>query len=800
MGSMETKNIFVALIVFICFFSTNCFGAIIDVGPGTSFNPTGSDDQEVINAAIESADPGDTVQLAASTFHISAPINMKSGVTLNGKGIGATVIYCDDPRSNFEKQNIINCNETPDIEISNFLIDGGWESLSKMHSASNKYRSYEKGVRLSGCSNAVIHDLKMQYSMGDFIYCSKKTSNVTVYNTVCKPGHDSFDAWSAGDGISVFNNCWGTFINSCIKVHKTKNVQIYKNTFYTDAGSGNAGVEIMGGDVTGLNVHNNIFSALQLNTVYHDPADGECSGEGTVSNNIFYNSPPYDGIDGMEIKSTGNKVTDSYSSSKSTKDCGYIQPNGTRNLPAYNGSVKPSVTFPTNCSTISTVNGYVPISWTYLNATGYSVNVYNSASKFDSSHLVYSLNTSQTTANIPISSNGQFAVKIAAHDDIHNSWVYSKSASLLTVSGKNKTPEKVHSGIFGYLTDAATGQPIQYAVVTLSSDKQHYTQITDVDGLYHFMINDKPSEYKSNDEVNGRNREGKYSLTVSATGYHKSSEVPVNLTGLNTETNLKMVKAPDYCDPHYVKLYVATDSEELVPGCEVRIYAPNNDPSDEKPNLCGWTNKEGRVNFHLTEGISYKIIVITPEGQKYTDTLTPDLDQYTITLSEGTKFTDTKPSDTTPSDDTSEVSSIPPMKTVISTDCKYKEINDTAAYINASYFDSSSKSSDLNFVLGNMNDGKTFVPLEISGTNDHISEPVGKVTDSFIVTNYSGNTYTVKISAQSQTYGAVREYVNVSFPAESPGIVPYAGSNMSYFCALVLIIAGLVLSKIRKEH
>ena len=288
---MKTRNIFISLLLFICFFSTNCSAAIINVGPGTSFNPTGSDDQNVINAAIQSANSGDTVQLASTTFHISSPIIMKSGVTLNGNGIGATVIYCDNPGSNFATQNIIDCKGISNIEISNFLIDGGWGSLSKMHAASNKYREYEKGVFLSGCSNVVIHDLKMQYSMGDFIFCKKNTSNVQVYNTVCKPGHDSFDAWSAGDGISIFNNCWGTFINSCIKIHNTKNVQICKNTFYTDTGSGNAGVEVMGGNVTGLNIHNNIFSTLQLNTIYQDSADGACSGRGTVSNNIFYNSP-----------------------------------------------------------------------------------------------------------------------------------------------------------------------------------------------------------------------------------------------------------------------------------------------------------------------------------------------------------------------------------------------------------------------------------------------------------------------------------------------------------------------------
>ncbi|MPM99004.1 hypothetical protein SDC9_146194 [bioreactor metagenome] len=78
----------------------------------------------------------------------------------------------------------------------------------------------------------------------------------------------------------------------------------------------------------------------------------------------------------MNIASTGNIVTSSYSSSRGAKDCGYVAENGTGNLPRYNGSAAPSVTFPAKGSTISTVNGYVSISWAYLNATSYSINVY----------------------------------------------------------------------------------------------------------------------------------------------------------------------------------------------------------------------------------------------------------------------------------------------------------------------------------------------------------------------------------------------------------------------------------------
>jgi hypothetical protein len=760
--SMKTKNIFIALLLFMYFFSANCLGSIIYVGPGTSFNPTGSNDQTVINAAIQSANSGDTVQLESTMFHISSPIIMKSGITLNGNGIGATVIYCDNPSSSFATQNIISCKDVSNIVISNFLIDGGWVSLSKMHAASNKYREYEKGIFLSNCSNVVVHDLKMQYSMGDFIYCNKGTSNVQVNNTVCKPGHDSFDAWSAGNGISISNNCWGTFINSCIKIHNTKNVQINKNTFYTDTGSGNAAVEIMGGNVTGLNICNNIFSTLELNTIYHDAVDGACSGRGIASNNIFYKTPTYNGISGMDVASTENIITNSYSSSKGTKDYGYYSDTGTSNFSFYNGSVVPTVSFPTNGSTISTVNGYVSISWTYLNATSYSVNVYNSTLKLDSPDLIYSLNTSQTSANVPINYNGPFSIKIGAYDEVHNSWIYNSHTSYFKVNGKKYAT--VYSGIFGHLTDATTGQPIQSAVMTLSNNTWNSTQITDVDGFYQFTLN---------------SGKGTYFLTASATKYLQSSKLLIDMTGINTELNMKMVKAPDYVAPHYVELYVSTNSNEKFPGCEVQIYAPNNDPINEKPNFDGWINDDGKVSFHLMQDVTYRIIIITPGGQTYANTLTPNQDQYIFTIPAGA------------------TSAIPAIETVISTNCTYKQINNTAAYINASYYDSSSQSSNLTFVLGTMSDEKTFVPLGISGTNDNVSNPIGVVNDSFIVANYVGKTYTVRINAQSQTYGTVSESVNVSFPSS---YVPSVESNyMNYFYVLILIMILAIIVYLTKS-
>jgi hypothetical protein len=92
-----------------------------------------------------------------------------------------------------------------------------------------------------------------------------------------------------------------------------------------------------------------------------------------------------------------------------------------------------------------------------------------------------------------------------------------------------------------------------------------------------------------------------------------------------------------------------------------------------------------------------------------------------------------------------------------------------------------------------MSGGKTFVPLGISGTNDNVSNPIGVVNDSFIVTYYAGKTYTVRINVQSQTYGTVSENVNVSFPVSN---IPLARSvYLSYLCVLILVIIGFVFIK-----
>ena len=57
-----------------------------------TLSPSGGDDTSTVQTAISGCPSGQVVKLNAGTFNISSPINVKSGVTLRGAGMGATII------------------------------------------------------------------------------------------------------------------------------------------------------------------------------------------------------------------------------------------------------------------------------------------------------------------------------------------------------------------------------------------------------------------------------------------------------------------------------------------------------------------------------------------------------------------------------------------------------------------------------------------------------------------------------------------------------------------------------------
>ena len=122
--------------------------------------------------AVAEAKSGAVIELAAGTFRLTQPLDVKGGITLHGAGIGKTIVTSaeswsanpatlPDPETNHEKFDrtgyLIRCvNDTADITISGMTLTG-----PRMHGAI--FGIANKGLHF--------HDLRI----ADFMYCGIRT-------------------------------------------------------------------------------------------------------------------------------------------------------------------------------------------------------------------------------------------------------------------------------------------------------------------------------------------------------------------------------------------------------------------------------------------------------------------------------------------------------------------------------------------------------------------------------------------------------------------------------------------------
>ena len=134
------------------------------------------DSVESLVEAVAQAQPGAIIELAANTFRLSQPLDLKSGVTLKGAGIGKTILTnaegwlanpatLPDSETDHEKFDrtgyLIRCtNDSKNITISHLTLTG-----PRMHGA------------IFGFANEFLHfhDLHIQ----DFMYCGIRTFAMT---------------------------------------------------------------------------------------------------------------------------------------------------------------------------------------------------------------------------------------------------------------------------------------------------------------------------------------------------------------------------------------------------------------------------------------------------------------------------------------------------------------------------------------------------------------------------------------------------------------------------------------------
>lgn len=752
------KNVLL-ISIFLLISSSVASAATIDVGPGYTY--------QSISSGVAAAQSGDTVHVHAGTYTVTSPIVLKSGITLYGDGYANTIIQ-STAKSDFASESaaammvFTGCDNT---EVYGFKFKGPASSVSDIHDSSQVYYgghdNYHSAIKLSSCNNVKIHDCYFTLLLGDGIRTSTSvSSNVDIYNNIFSTsGHDGIQVWSGKD-FHIYNNYISVMINCGIRIANSanSNTEIDHNTFTNGlSNSGWTCIQIQG-STTGLNIHHNAFSKTTDNyavTSYQSTGAGN-----TIVNNIAYSIPsPF--VYNLPSATASNNVIVATEQDWSAQGFGYDSDTtggGGTALPTavYTGASLPSLLSPANGASVTPTNGRITLTWSNVNSTNYRVQV-DTNSTFANATVATTANTA-INVNVNNTTAATYYWRVAAYADSSSTWTaYTASRSFTTVM-----PTTVgKTGIFGIVYDTSTSLPIQSATVTLVNETWSSTYVTGEDGHYEFSV-----PYGS----------GTYYISASATEYTTTSTVPVVVTYDYIEKNIDMTKAQTYFTPHYVK-FIVTDQYLIARyNATVSIYEGVN----TNPLYSQAVGDDGSVTFKLSEDVEYTLSTLY-NGKTQTDKIYPYDSTYYIILDDS-------------------ITDILPAQFYADTNINVSklEFNSTLAYVNVSYADLYiNRTNAVNISVGRYDTNGTFVSI---GGNQAFNKTAivlsnGTVNASFIVSDYIGESYTVKVTVDHEVYGEVTKWYAVSFKGSN---MPFNGKMLAYFCVFMLFVIAMQFG--RAEH
>jgi len=178
---------------------------------------------EELLAAAAAAKPGDVIELAAGTFQLAQPIEVKTGVTLKGAGIGKTILTptsdwkaktatLPDPETNqakFDRSGYLIhlANKAEDIGISGMTLTG-----PQLHGA----------IFGSGNQRPHLHDLRI----ADFMYAGIRTYSMSGGKIHDCTFVDAGQRWEKGQpGVK------GGIVGGGIFIIWTQDTEIWNNRF-----------------------------------------------------------------------------------------------------------------------------------------------------------------------------------------------------------------------------------------------------------------------------------------------------------------------------------------------------------------------------------------------------------------------------------------------------------------------------------------------------------------------------------------------------------------------------------------
>jgi hypothetical protein len=231
---------------------------------------------------------------------------------------------------------------------------------------------------------------------------------------------------------------------------------------------------------------------------------------------------------------------------------------------------------------------------------------------------------------------------------------------------------------------------------------------------------------------------GLYTVTVTSSGYYSNSENVLMDQNRSVEISLTKIDS-EYYVPHYVKFTVwglAGYYEDV----DVSVYKYGETDTE----FTGVTGTDGSVTFKLSETQRYRITFISSSHG-----IDKEMVLYPVEISYLVFISSTSPWD--------EYST--PLNEAIDIDVTTAIINSTAAYVNISYNDTLQQTTAATVYLNQTNNSDPYNQTILS-SQDGFSN---NWTHSFIVSNYTGESYYIHVVAAHDTYGTIDKTYAVSF-------------------------------------
>ena len=752
-----TKTLLIA--AFALIFITSCASAAtIDVGSGYTYSTIGS--------GMAAASSGDTVHVHAGTYTLTSPVTLKTGVTLYGDGYDSTIVRATD-KAKFASEAepaMFFGSSVSNVVIYGFKFQGPASSIADIHDEDQTYYGghddYHIAIRIKTGTNIRIHDCYATLLIGDFVRASG-TSYLYVYNNIVNTcGHDGGQLYNVKNTL-WYNNYVNVLMNTGVRVSDSSggNNTVRQNTFTNGlANSGWCSVQLQGSS-TGILVEKNVFTRTTDN---YPCAGYSYTGSGsTIRNNIGYSTPSTFLYNLASATTSNNSVYTSehdwaawgygYDADSTTGGGGGAVPDPDPGNPApieqYDGDPLPTQVSPAAGATVAPVNGRVSFSWSNVGSSNYQLQV---ATDSAFSVLIADTTTASTALSVAVNNGTTYYWHMRAYNDAGSAWTtYTSTRTVTTTTSVAKVV-----GVYGTVYTSIAKLPVPGAVVTMSNDSWSGAYVTGDNGYYEFSV---------------LSSTGVYYITVSATDYMSPQyQLPVNASDY-VEKNIALSKSPTYFAPHNVKFIVTDNYLMNRYSANIALYTEGSN----EPIYNASTGSDGSVTFELEEDVRYRAET-TYGGITNIDYIVPADTKYYIII------------------DTSGITLVnEQLYDNITANVSKNEINTTTAYINASYLDNSSRTTNVTYILGHTEENGTFVEEANSGAIAGSNS-----THAFTVNDYLGKDYVMKLEINHTAFGHRTKAFAVAFSGNTS---PFSGyKEMAYLAVFILFIVATQFGK--QEH